>query len=68
MTAGSRLIVSGGVAPDAEPRRLHIEMVLLGGTTDDLATFTHRAHRCGLDVIASAHQTDGRFYVTLERS
>ena len=47
----SRLIVSGGVAPDDAPRRLTIEMVLLGGRTDSLAAFSERAARAGLEVV-----------------
>ena len=36
-------MISGGVAPDDAPRRLEIEMVLVGGRTDTLATFRERA-------------------------
>jgi hypothetical protein len=68
MSDKSRLIVSGGVAPDDAPRRLMIEMVLLGGSTDSLDAFTERARRAGLDVVSSGEQTDGRFYVELTRS
>jgi hypothetical protein len=64
----SRLIVSGGVAPDDAPRRLMIEMVLLGGSTDSLDAFTARARRAGLNVVSSGEQTGGRFYVELTRS
>jgi hypothetical protein len=64
----SRLIVSGGVAPDDAPRRLMIEMVLLGGTTDTLEAFAARASRAGLAVVRSAEQADGRFYVELRRN
>jgi hypothetical protein len=62
-----RLIVSGGVAADAAPRRLMIEMVLLGGRTDSLAEFRERAARAGLDVVRPGEQADGRFYVELRR-
>jgi hypothetical protein len=68
MDDGSRLIVSGGVTPDDEPRRLMIEMVLVGGTTDSLEAFTERARRAGLEVVGHAEQTDGRFYVELRRN
>jgi hypothetical protein len=64
----SRLIVSGGVAPDDAPRRLMIEMVLVGGTTDSLEAFAARAARAGLQVVRSAEQADGRFYVELRRN
>jgi 2,7-dihydroxy-5-methyl-1-naphthoate 7-O-methyltransferase len=64
----SRLIVSGGVAPDDAPRRLMIEMVLLGGTTDSLDAFTARARSAGLHTVRSGEQADGRFYVELTRS
>jgi hypothetical protein len=67
MTDAGHLVVSGGVAPDDAPRRLQIEMLLLGGTTDDLETFAHRARRAGLEVVTSDHQANGRFYVVLKR-
>jgi hypothetical protein len=67
MAPHSRVIVAGGVAADDAPRRLMIEMVLLGGTTDSLAAFRERAVRAGLDVVRSGEQADGRFYVELER-
>jgi hypothetical protein len=67
MGASSRLIVSGGVAADDAPRRLMIEMVLLGGTTDSLAAFRERAVRAGLDVVRAGEQADGRYYVELKR-
>ena len=63
----SRLIVSGGVAADDAPRRLMIEMVLLGGRTDSLAAFRERAARAGLEVVRPGEQADGRFYVELQR-
>jgi hypothetical protein len=68
MVERSRLIVSGGVAPDDAPRRLMIEMILLGGTTDTLEAFSARASRAGLAVVRSAQQADGRFYVELRRN
>ena len=67
MGAHSRLIVSGGVAADDEPRRLMIEMVLLGGRTDSLEAFRERAARAGLDVVRPGQQADGRFYVELRK-
>ncbi len=49
--ARTRAVVIGGVAPDDEPRRLDIEMVLLGGRTDTLSEFRERAARAGLQVV-----------------
>jgi hypothetical protein len=66
MGAAGRMIVSGGVAADDAPRRLMIEMVLLGGTTDSLAAFRERAARAGLEVVRAGEQADGRFYVELK--
>jgi hypothetical protein len=65
MTPQSRLIVSGGVAADDAPRRLVIEMVLLGGRTDSLSELRGRARRAGLDVVRDGEQADGRYYVEL---
>src|SRR4051794_16245681 len=50
--ARTRAVVIGGVAPDDAPRRLDIEMVLLGGRTDTLSEFRERAARAGLRVVA----------------
>jgi hypothetical protein len=66
--AGTRIVVSGGVAPDDAPRRLEIEMVLLGGRTDSLAAFRERAARAGLEVIAAGPQPAGAFIVECRRS
>jgi hypothetical protein len=65
MGARSRLIVAGGVAADDAPRRLMIEMLLLGGRTDSLAAFRDRAARAGLAVTRAGEQPRGRFYVEL---
>jgi hypothetical protein len=59
--------VMGGVAPDDAPRRLDIEMVLLGGRTDSLSAFRERAARAGLAVVAASHQAGGRYVVELRR-
>ena len=67
MHARSRLVVIGGVAPDGGPRRLMIEMVLLGGTTDSLADFEARAARAGLAVVAARPQAAGHFVVECSR-
>ncbi len=66
--AGTRIVISGGVAPDDAPRRLEIEMVLLGGRTDTLAAFRERAARAGLEVVAAGPQPAGRFVVECRRS
>jgi hypothetical protein len=66
--ADSRIVIAGGVAPDGAPRRLEIEMVLLGGRTDTLAAFRERAARAGLDVIAAGPQPAGKFVVECKRS
>jgi hypothetical protein len=49
--AKTRAVVIGGVAPDDAPRRLDIEMVLLGGRTDTLSEFRERAARAGFAVV-----------------
>jgi 2,7-dihydroxy-5-methyl-1-naphthoate 7-O-methyltransferase len=51
------------VAPDDAPRRLTIEMVLLGGRTDTLTEFVGRAADAGLEVTATGRDSSGRFVV-----
>jgi 2,7-dihydroxy-5-methyl-1-naphthoate 7-O-methyltransferase len=58
-----RLLVVGGVAPDDAPRRLTIEMVLVGGRTDTLTEFVGRAADAGLEVTATGRDSSGRFVV-----
>ena len=65
--AGGHAVVIGGVAPDDAPRRLDIEMVLLGGRTDSLSAFRARAAHAGLAVVATSTQTGGRFVVEVRR-
>jgi hypothetical protein len=60
-----RVVVMGGVAPDDAPRRLDIEMVLLGGRTDTLSEFRDRSARVGLAVVAASRQDSGRYVVEL---
>ena len=60
---GGRVVVSGGVVADDEPRRLTIEMVLLGGTSNTLAEFRELARAAGLEVVAAERQLSGRFVV-----
>ena len=56
---GPRAVVIGGVAPDDAPRRLDIEMVLLGGRTDTLSEFRERAARAGLRGCRDARPSGG---------
>jgi 2,7-dihydroxy-5-methyl-1-naphthoate 7-O-methyltransferase len=58
-----RVVVLGGVSPDGAPRRLTIEMVLLGGTTNSATEFRGLARKAGLEVIAAGRQAAGRFVV-----
>ena len=53
----------GGVAPDDAPRRLVIEMVLVGGRTSTLAEFRAQAREAGLEVVAAGRQAIGEFVV-----
>jgi hypothetical protein len=58
-----RVVVVGGVAAGDAPRRLEIEMVLLGGRTDSEHEFRRRATGAGLAVIAAGPTPAGRFVV-----
>jgi hypothetical protein len=51
-----RVVVMGGVSPDDAPRRLVIEMVLVGGVTNSLAEFRELARRAGLEVVQAERQ------------
>jgi 2,7-dihydroxy-5-methyl-1-naphthoate 7-O-methyltransferase len=61
-----RVVVMGGVSPDDAPRRLVIEMVLVGGVTNSLAEFRELAGRAGLEVVQAERQ--GREFVVECRS
>ena len=61
--AGGRVVVMGGVSPDDTPRRLTIEMVLVGGQSNTVAEFTELARRAGLTVVAAGAQPAGQFVV-----
>jgi uncharacterized glyoxalase superfamily protein PhnB len=61
--AGGRVVVMGGVSPDDAPRRLVIEMILLGGRTNTVAEFTELARRAGLEIVAAGHQRSGHFLI-----
>ena len=58
-----RVIVLKGVGPDDSPRRLSIEMVLLGGKHRTVAEFRELAREAGLEVLAAERQPSGYFVV-----
>ncbi|WP_274648653.1 methyltransferase [Paenibacillus humicola] len=58
-----RVMVLGGVTPDDAPRKLTIEMVLLGGKTNTLSEFREIARASGLEVTAAVRQPAGRYAV-----
>lgn len=57
-----RVVVLGGVAPDGTPRRLTIEMVLVGGGHRTITGFRELARQAGLEVTAAERHL-GRFVV-----
>jgi hypothetical protein len=58
-----RVVVLGGVAPEGAPRRLVIEMVLVGGKTNTLPEFDQLARGAGLEITAVEPQRDGGLVV-----
>jgi hypothetical protein len=60
---GGRVLVDGGVVADDQPKRLTIEMVLLGGTSNSLTEFRELARAAGLEVVAAEQRPSGRFVV-----
>jgi predicted enzyme related to lactoylglutathione lyase len=52
-SGGGRIVVLGGVSPDAAPRPLAIDMLVAGGKTSTLTQFRELARRAGLDVVAA---------------
>ena len=58
-----RVVVLGGVVPEGAPRRLTIEMVLLGGKNRTVAEFRELAREAGLKVLAAERQQSGYFVV-----
>jgi hypothetical protein len=66
--AGTSIAVLGGVAPDAAPRTLGIDMLVAGGKTSPLAQFTELARQAGLEVVAAGTQSSGRFVVECKRA
>lgn len=53
---GGRVVVLKGVGPDDAPKRLSIEMVLLGGKHRTVAEFRELARQAGLEVLAAGRQ------------
>jgi len=66
--AGTSIAILGGVAPDAAPRTIGIDMLVAGGKTSPLAQFTGLARQAGLDVVAARTQPSGRFVVECQRA
>jgi 2,7-dihydroxy-5-methyl-1-naphthoate 7-O-methyltransferase len=62
-----RVAVLGGVAPDAAPRELAIDMLVAGGKTSTLTQFRELARRAGLEVVAAGEQSSGQFVVECRR-
>lgn len=58
-----RVVVLSGVGPVEAPRRLMIEMVLVGGKQRTVAQFEELARGAGLTVVADGPQPSGRFVV-----
>jgi len=66
--AGTSIAVLGGVAPDAAPRALGIDMLVAGGQTSPLTQFTGLARRAGLEVVAAGTQSSGRYVVECRKA
>ena len=66
--AGTSIAILGGVAPDAAPRALGIDMLVAGGQTSPLTQFTGLARQAGLDVIAARTQASGRYVVECRKA
>ena len=60
---GGRVVVLGGVTADDAPRRLAIEMVLVGGRSNTLAEFGTLAREAGLAVSATGRLPSGGLVV-----
>jgi SAM-dependent methyltransferase len=54
-----RVVILKGVSPDDAPKRLEIEMVLLGGKQRTVAQFRELAREAGLRVTAAGRQPSG---------
>jgi SAM-dependent methyltransferase len=60
---GGRVLVVGGVSAQDAPRRLEIEMLLLGGRTNTLPRFRELARAAGLEVSAAEPGPSGHLVV-----
>jgi 2,7-dihydroxy-5-methyl-1-naphthoate 7-O-methyltransferase len=58
-----RVVILKGVSPDHAPKKLEIEMVLLGGKQRTLAQFRELAREAGLRVTAAGRQPSGHSVV-----
>jgi hypothetical protein len=58
-----RVVLSGGVVPDDEPRGVSIDIVLLGGKHRALTEFRELARQARLEVLAAGRQHSGYFAV-----
>jgi hypothetical protein len=58
-----RVVVLGGVTPDAQPSAALLMMILVGGRERTLAEFDELARAAGLEVVASGPQPSGKFTV-----
>ncbi|MCI0336201.1 MAG: hydroxyneurosporene methyltransferase [Acidobacteria bacterium] len=58
-----RVVVLGGVTTDEAPRRLMIEMVLVGGKHRTVSEFRELVREAGLEVLAAERQPSGYFVV-----
>ena len=61
--AAGRMVVLGGVTPEAQPSAALLMMILLGGKERTLTEFGDLAHAAGLEVVASGPMPSGRFTV-----
>jgi 2,7-dihydroxy-5-methyl-1-naphthoate 7-O-methyltransferase len=60
---GGRVVVIGGVASDEAPRRLEIDMVMLGGRTNTVTEFRQLAQRAGLQIVAAGPEPAAAYVV-----
>src|SRR6266511_3536072 len=58
-----RVVVLGGVTDEDAPRRLVIEMLLVGGTSNTLSKFAELARAAGLEVASVQQQASGGLVV-----
>ncbi len=60
---GGRVVILKGISAEGEPKRLEIEMVLLGGKRPTVAEFRQLAREAGLEVSAAGPQPSGYFVI-----